>query len=265
MNQPYETIDLQIRDGVAWIVLNRPQAFNALDLQMAKELFEISNRLSSDRAVRCAVLTGSGQKAFCAGGDVAGFAADPPTLDILVREMTTYLHGAVSRFASMSAPLIAAVNGVAAGGGLSLVACCDLAVSAEHARYTSAYTQIGLSPDGSSTWYLPRLIGARRALELYLTNRVLSAAEALDWGLVNRVVPGAALREEAQALAAQFARGPTRAYGGVKKLMLTTMQESLEGQMERESRLIAELSMSADSVEGVRAFLDKRPPRFDGR
>jgi len=176
VNQPYETIDLQIRDGVAWIVLNRPQAFNALDLQMAKELFEISNRLSSDRAVRCAVLTGSGQKAFCAGGDVAGFAADPPTLDILVREMTTYLHGAVSRFASMSAPLIAAVNGVAAGGGLSLVACCDLAVSAEHARYTSAYTQIGLSPDGSSTYYLSRLIGTRRATELYLTNRVLSAA-----------------------------------------------------------------------------------------
>ena len=261
----YQTLDLQIQDGVAWITMNRPQALNALDLTMARELFDVSTQLTSDRAVRAAVLTGAGTMAFCAGGDVAGFAADPPTTDRLVREMTTFLHAAVSRFAAMDAPLIGAVNGVAAGGGLSLAICCDVVISAEHARYTSAYTQIGLSPDGSSTWYLPRLIGARRALELYLTNRVLSAAEALEWGLINRVVSGAALHDEAQALAAQFARGPTRAYGGVKKLMLTTMQESLEGQMERETRLIAELSMSADRVEGVRAFLDKRPPRFDGR
>ena len=126
-------------------------------------------------------------------------------VDLLVREMTTPLHAAVSRFAAMNAPLIAAVNGVAAGAGLSLVACCDLAISAEHARYTSAYTQIGLSPDGSSTYYLSRLLGTRRATELYLTNRVLSATEALDWGLVNRVVPGAALLDEVGALAAQLA------------------------------------------------------------
>ena len=116
----YETIDLQVRDRVAWITLNRPQAFNALDLQMAKDLFAVSNRLSSDRSVRCAVLTGSGAKAFCAGGDVAGFGADPATVDQLVREMTTPLHAAVSRFAAMNAPLIAAVNGVAAGAGLGL-------------------------------------------------------------------------------------------------------------------------------------------------
>ena len=264
MNTRYETLDLQIRDRVAWITLNRTQAFNALDLQMAKELYDVSNRLTSDRTVRCAVLTGSGDKAFCAGGDVAGFGADPPTLDLLVREMTTWLHGAVSRLAAMNAPLIAAVNGVAAGGGLSLVACCDLALSADHARFTSAYTQIGLSPDGSSTYYLSRLIGTRRATELYLTNRVLSAAEALEWGLVNRVVPGAALLDEAGTLAAQLADGPTRAFGGVKRLMLTAHHESLETQMERESRSVAELSMSRDSVEGVRAFLDKRTPRFTG-
>lgn len=262
---PYETIDLQVRDKVAWITLNRPEALNALDLQMAKDLFDISNRLSSDRTVRAAVLTGAGEKAFCAGGDVAGFAADPPVLDQLVRQMTTYLHGAVSRFAWMDAPLIAAVNGVAAGGGLSLVACCDLAISAEHARYTSAYTQIGLSPDGSSSYYLSRLLGTRRAMELYLTNRVLTAAEALDWGLVNKVVPGASLLDEAGALATKFANGPTRAYGGVKKLLLMAPHESLESQMERESRSVAELCMTADSVEGVRAFLDKRAPRFTGQ
>ena len=260
----YETIDLEKRDGVAWIVMNRPDALNALDLQMARELFEISIDLARDPSVRAAVLTGAGSKAFCAGGDVAGFAADPAHVDRLVLQMTTYLHAAVSRFASMNAPLIAAVNGVAAGGGLSLVACCDLAIAADHARFTSAYTQIGLSPDGSSTYYLTRLLGTRRATELYLTNRVLSASDALDWGLVNRVVPGAALLEEAGQLAAQLARGPTRAHGGVKRLMLTAAHEGLETQMERESRQVAELAMSADSVEGVRAFLDKRAPRFTG-
>jgi len=179
--------------------------------------------------------------------------------------MTTYLHAAVSRFAWMNIPLIAAVNGVAAGAGLSLVASCDMAIAADHARFTSAYTQIGLSPDGSSTYYLTRLLGTRRATELYLTNRTLNATEALDWGLVNRVVPAPALLEAARALAAQFAQGPTLAYGGVKKLMLSAPTETLESQLEREARQIAELSLSADSREAIRAFVDKRKPVFHGR
>jgi 2-(1,2-epoxy-1,2-dihydrophenyl)acetyl-CoA isomerase len=260
----YETVDLQVREGVAWIVLNRPDAFNALNLQMTQDLYDIANRLASDRSVRAAVLTGTGNRAFCAGGDVAGFADKGEQVDLLVREMTTYLHGAISRFAWMDIPLIAAVNGVAAGGGLSLVACCDLAISADHARFTSAYTRIGLSPDASSSWYLPRLVGMRRAMELYLTNRVLSATEALEWGLVNQVVPAPELLDRASRVAVQLANGPTRAHGGVKRLLAMTLQESLEAQMERESRSVAELSRSVDSIEGVRAFLDKREPRFGG-
>ncbi len=262
---PYETLDLTHRDHVAWITLRRPGAFNALNLQCMKELFDVANRISSDRSLRAAVLTGEGEKAFCAGGDVAGFAADPAGVEPLLKEMTGYLHSAISRLAWMNAPLIAAVNGVAAGAGLSLVACCDLAISAEHAKFTSAYTQIGLSPDGSSTYYLSRLIGTRRAMELYLTNRTLSAAEALDWGLVNRVVPGTQLMDEVGKLAAQFAQGPTRAYGGVKKLLLMAPNDTLESQLEREARQIAELSTSEDGIEGVRAFVEKRKPRFTGR
>lgn len=262
---PYETLDLTHRDHVAWITLRRPGAFNALNLQCMKELFDVANRISSDRSLRAAVLTGEGEKAFCAGGDVAGFAADPAGVEPLLKEMTGYLHSAISRLAWMNAPLIAAVNGVAAGAGLSLVACCDLAISADHAKFTSAYTQIGLSPDGSSTYYLSRLIGTRRAMELYLTNRTLSAAEALDWGLVNRVVPGTQLMDEVGKLAAQFAQGPTRAYGGVKKLLLMAPNDTLESQLEREARQIAELSTSEDGIEGVRAFVEKRKPRFTGR
>ena len=261
----YETIHYEVRDSVAWITLNRPAAFNALSLQSMKDLFHIANRLGSDKSVRAAVLTGSGSKAFCAGGDVAAFAADPTTVDVLIKEMTTYLHAAISRFAWMNIPLVAAVNGVAAGAGLSLVAACDLAICADHARFTSAYTQIGLSPDGSGTYYLTRLLGTRRAMEMFLTNRTLNATEALDWGLVNRVVPADRLMAEVSELAAQFAQGPTLAYGGVKKLLLSSPTETLESQLEREARQVAELSQTQDSRDAMRDFVDKRKPSFHGR
>jgi 2-(1,2-epoxy-1,2-dihydrophenyl)acetyl-CoA isomerase len=164
----------------------------------------------------------------------------------------------------MRAPLIAAVNGVAAGAGFSLVTCCDLALAAEGATFTSAYTRIGLTPDGSSTHYLSRLVGTRRAMELYLTNRVLSAAEALEWGLINRVVPAAELAAEARALAGDLATGPTGAHAGVKALLQSAASESLETQMELEAQAIAAAGASPDGQEGVRAFIDKRPARFTG-
>ena len=178
--------------------------------------------------------------------------------------MTGYFHQAISRFARMDAPLIAAVNGVAAGAGLSLVACSDLAIAAESATFTSAYTRIGLAPDGSSTFFLPRILGVRRTMELYLTNRVLSAQEALDWSLINRVVPADELAEETDQLAARLAEGPTKAFGGVKKLMQMTFDDSLETQMERETRTIVDLATGADGREGVRAFAEKRKPSFTG-
>ena len=260
----YTHFDYGVHEHVARITINRPKAYNALDLDSMRELWDIVNRCSSDRSVRAVVLTGAGSKAFCAGGDVAGFAANADTVDVLIKEMTGYYHQAISRLAWMDAPVIAAVNGVAAGAGMGLAAAADLAIAADNASFTSAYTQIGLTPDGSASWYLPRLIGHRRAMELSLTNRVLKASEALEWGLVNRVVPQADLAAEVDGLAARLASGPTRAYGGVKKLLMLSAQDSLESQMERETRSIAELSRSADGLEGVRAFMEKRPARFGG-
>ncbi|MFM9968612.1 MAG: enoyl-CoA hydratase/isomerase family protein [Burkholderiales bacterium] len=259
----YKSMRFEIRDSVAWITINRPQAYNAIDSQATSEFYDIANRCSVDRSVRAVVLTGAGERAFCAGGDVAEFARSD-NMELLVRKMTGDLHTAISRLAWLRAPVIAAVNGVAAGAGLSLAACADLVIASDTAKFTSAYTHIGLTPDGSSTFFLTRLLGRRRVLELYMTNRVLSAQEALDWGLVNRVVPAADLMAEVTKLATQLAKGPTQAFGGIKKLVMMAPNDTLESQMERETRIIAEMSTTQDAREGIKAFTEKRKPNFIG-
>jgi 2-(1,2-epoxy-1,2-dihydrophenyl)acetyl-CoA isomerase len=260
----YQFMKFEVRDNVAWIVFNRPEAFNAINFQATREFYDIVNRCSVDRSIRAVVLTGAGERAFCAGGDVAEFVQKGDEIELMLREMTTMLHTGISRLAWLRAPVIAAVNGVAAGGGLSIAACCDLAIAADTAKFTSAYTQIGLTPDGSSTHFLTRLVGERRVKELYLTNRVLSAQEALDWGLVNRVVPAADLMTEVTKLATQLANGPTQAYDGVKKLVMMSGNDTLESQMERETRSLVAMSRTRDAREGFKAFVEKRKPDFVG-
>lgn len=260
----YEKIDFELRDQIAWITINREAAFNALDLQAMQELMDIANRCGSEPGIRAAVITGRGSKAFCAGGDVADFAENADRVTLLLKEMTTCLHTAISRFARMDAPLIARINGVAAGAGLSLAAGCDLAICTSDSKFTSAYTAIGLTPDGSSSYFLPRLIGVRRTMELYLTNRTLTATEALDWGLVNQIVAADELDSTVEKLAAKLASGPTKAHGGVKKLLQMTFNDSLESQMERETRTIVNMSTTEDGKEGVKAFTEKRKPTFSG-
>ncbi len=259
----YETLKLDREGGVVRVTLNRPDAANALDLPMARELMRASIDLDEDPGVRAVVLTSQG-RIFCAGGDLASFRNAGDRLPALLKEMTLYLHGALSRFARMRAPVIGAVNGTAAGAGFSLVCACDLALAAESARFTMAYTRAGLTPDGSSTYFLPRLIGVRRSLELMLTNRTLSAAEALDWGLVNQVVPDSELGGAAMDLARQLADGPTQAYGMVKRLLENSVRDSLESQMEHEARAIADAARTDDAREGMAAFFAKRAPKFRG-
>jgi 2-(1,2-epoxy-1,2-dihydrophenyl)acetyl-CoA isomerase len=260
----YDTLKLDLRDGVARITLGRPDAAHAMNLPMARELMRASIDLDEDPSVR-AVLVASTGRIFCAGGDLASFRDAGDSLPALLKEITVYLHGAISRFARMRAPVIAAVNGAAAGAGFSLVCATDLALAAESARFSMAYTRAGLTPDGSSTYFLPRLIGTRRTLELMLTNRTLSAGEALEWGLVNRVVPDAELEATATAVAHQLAAGPTGAFGAVKRLVENSTRDSLESQMEHEARAIADAARSADAQEGMQAFFAKRAPVFQGR
>lgn len=257
----YETLGWEQDGGVVRIVLNRPQAANALDDVMGRELAAAAARCNGDPGVRAVVLTGSG-RFFSAGGDLAAMAAHAERPSAHVKGLADDLHRAVSAFARMRAPLICAVNGQAAGAGFSLAIAGDLVLAAESAAFTMAYTRAGLSPDGSSSWFLPRLVGLRRAQELMLTNRTLSAAEALEWGLVTRVVADAELDDAAGVLAAQLARGPSGAQGVVKELLLGTFARGLEEQMELEGRAIAGCVASTDGVEGITAFLAKRPPTF---
>src|SRR5437762_7681533 len=227
----YRTLGYELTDHVARITLNRPETGNALDGEMGHELMQVAIRSSEDRAVRVVLLTGTGRM-FCAGGDLKSFAAQGERLSAHLKELAGMLHLAISRFVRMDAPFIVAVNGAAGGGGMSFVLAADLVLAAESAKFAMAYTKAGLSPDGGSTYFLPRIVGVRRALELALTNRVLTARAAYDWGLVTRIVADAELMTQAGALAAQLAAGATQAYGAAKRLLHHSFAESLETQME---------------------------------
>jgi len=259
----FETIRFDVDDGVATIVLSRPDDANALNLTMGRELADVAIRCSEDDGVRSVLMTGEG-RFFCAGGDLSAFAAAGDGAGTLIKEMTMYFHTAISRFARMDAPLVGAVNGVAAGAGFSLAASCDLLIAAESATFVMAYTAAGLSPDGSSSYFLPRQIGIKRTAELMLMNTTLDAKTALGWGIVNVVVPDEVVVTEAAALATRLASGPTRAYGAVKSLLAESTTSTLETQMEREAQEIAALVVTHDGAEGIRSFLEKRQANFRG-
>jgi 2-(1,2-epoxy-1,2-dihydrophenyl)acetyl-CoA isomerase len=259
----FEAIALNVTDGVATITLNRPAQFNALNLQMARELLAATIELDESPDVRCVVITGAG-KAFFAGGDLSSFGSAGDGLGALLKEMTAYFHGAVSRLVAMDAPVIAKINGVAAGAGFSFMLACDLAVAAASARFTMAYTRSGLTPDGSSTWFLPRTVGLRRAQELTLLNPTLSASQALEWGLITRVVTDEELDATVAGMARSIATGPTRTLGAAKRLLRESADHGLEAQMEIEARQIAAIAKTADGREGVAAFLAKRAPTYTG-
>jgi 2-(1,2-epoxy-1,2-dihydrophenyl)acetyl-CoA isomerase len=262
--EEYSTLKFDARHGAAHITLNRQEAANALNLEISQDLLRAVLRCDEDPAIRAVLISGEGP-AFCVGGDLKSFSDQGEQLPRHLKEATTYLHAAVSRLARMDAPVVAAVHGTAAGAGMSLACACDLVVAAESARFVMAYTNAGLTPDGSSTYYLPRLVGLKRAMELTLTNRELSAQEALEWGIVTRVVADDSLLEEAGSLASQLASGATKALGASKWLLHSGYTETLETQMEHEAQAIAEMARTTDGREGISAFLEKREAEFTGQ
>ena len=259
-----ETLDFSISNNIATITLNRPENANALNPIMAKELSNMAIECDENKDIRAVIIEGSG-KMFCAGGDLKAFSDAGDSAPALIKQMAGDLHIAISRFSRMDAPTIAAVNGTAAGAGFSIAISADVVISTKSAKFVMAYTNAGLSPDGSSTYFLPRRIGDRRARELMLTNRVLSAEEALDWGLINKIVDQKNLSTTTRELAEEFASGPTLAYGKVKNLLNASFDNGLETQMELETRGISDMARSSDGREGIQAFLNKRKPNFKGK
>lgn len=250
------------RDGaVARITLDRQHVGNAIDLDLARALLRAAIACDEDDTIRCVVLAGTGHF-FCTGGDIAAFASAGDAISDFLQELAAELHAAMFRLARMSKPLVTAINGPAAGAGVSLAALGDIALATASAHFTLAYTAIGLSPDGGSTWLLPRLIGLRRTQELALLNRRLGAEEAARYGLVTRAVPDGTLEAEVDRVAGILAQSATHALGRTRNLLLSSFATTIETQMELETRSITDASRGAENREGVRAFLEKRNPNF---
>jgi 2-(1,2-epoxy-1,2-dihydrophenyl)acetyl-CoA isomerase len=260
---PYTTLLFDVKDHVAHITLNRPEALNAISREWAWDLMHAILQCDEDPAVRAIVISGAGNH-FCAGGDLKSFISQGKDLPLHIKEVTTYLHAAVSRMVRMKAPVIAAVHGYAVGAGMSLALACDFVLAARSARFSVAYTRVGLTPDGSMSYFLPRTVGLKKAIELTLTNQMLTAEEAFALGIITRVVSGEELLTQAAQLAAQLASGPSKSFGAAKRLMRTGWNETLETQMENESQVIAEITRTQDTQEGIAAFVEKRTPKYKG-
>ncbi len=260
----FETVQFERKDGVAWIRMNRPKELNAFNLTMGRELCSAANHCGAEKSIRAVVLTGTG-RAFCAGGDVQEMhrhLQDKGRADLFLRELTMALHAFVAEIARMRKPVIAAVNGTAAGAGMSMSLACDLALAVEGSRFVLAYTNVGLVPDGGSSYFLPRLVGLRKAMEIAYFNEPIGSEEALRLGLVSRVFPVGTFEEEVSRAAQRLASGPTATYGRARNLMRLGLLESLESQMENERQGIVQSSLAGEFREGVTAFVGKRRPDF---
>ena len=259
----YNSIIYEKSFSIAKIILNNPKEGNTLDLELAKELYAASLDAASDKNIKVLILTANG-KLFCGGGNLKFLLSKKKEVKKTLMEMTMYFHGAISRMARMSAPVIVGVNGTAGGGGFSLAITGDVIYAIKDAKFTLAYTNAGLSPDGSSTYYLPRIVGMKRAKELMLTNRLFSAGEALDMGLIDKVVnSNEELNEAINKQAEVFSKGPINAYKSVKKLLSESFNNGLESQMEIESIHISKNAETKDGIEGLTAFSEKRKPNFN--
>jgi 2-(1,2-epoxy-1,2-dihydrophenyl)acetyl-CoA isomerase len=262
----YEQIAVARDDGVATVTLNRPDKLNALTAVMSDELLDVFTSAAEDDETRAVVVTGAG-RGFCAGQDLTEFeaayrAGERP--DIREHLARSY-HRLIPAIVATPKPVIAAVNGVAAGAGVSLAAACDIRLAVEDARFTQAFVKIGLVPDSGGTWLLPRIVGYARALELSITGEVIDAEAALEIGLVNRVVEDDALVKEASALAARLAAMPTTAIGETKALLRAAVGLDLQAALHAEAEAQARMGQTDDHLEGVMAFAEKREPRFKGR
>ncbi len=261
----FETVDYQFNENVAIVKMNRPEALNALSLQLSKDLRTAFEKAVEDSA-RAVVLTGTG-RAFCAGGDLREMQTmwqKEGRIEAFLEEPLEALHKVILLIRETPIPFIAAVNGVCAGAGTNFALACDLIFAAEEASFNEAFVKIGLSPDCGGSFFLPRAIGSKLAAEMFMTGSSISAERAKEIGMINRVMPLEMLEQETLVMAKKLANAPTGSIGRIKKMLNATFSNNLQTQLKLEHELQIESGRSDDFREGVMAFFEKRPPEFKG-
>ena len=257
-------IRTETNDHITTITLDRPEKLNAFSGTMREDLVAALRAAGDDPTCRVVVITGAG-RAFCAGGDVDYMAGLQKEGDVVrFRKLLDAGRDVVTQISEMAKPVIASVNGIAAGAGCNLALACDYRIASDTAKLGETFVRIGLQPDWGGTWFLPRLIGPGRALEMMMTGRMVDAAEALAIGLVDRVVPADALVEETAKLARAIAQGPPLAVAGIKRALAASRTNPLRAQLNLEAEHQTESFLSRDAGEGMAAFFEKRPPKFEG-
>ncbi|MBS1912016.1 MAG: enoyl-CoA hydratase/isomerase family protein [Bacteroidetes bacterium] len=258
----FDTLLYELDGGVLTITLNRPESYNACNEQLTTDLQEALRNAERDPAVRALILTGAG-KAFCSGQDLKDAPA-PGTRRSLSDSLQRRYNPIIRRLTGMPKPIVAALNGAAAGAGCSLALACDARIAAESSYLLQAFINIGLVPDSGSSYFLARMVGYARAFEIATLGEKIFAPQALELGLVNKVVPAETLMEEARALAARYAAGPTRAYGYIKKMLYRAGATSLDEALDYEVFMQEAAGRTGDYTEGVQSFVEKRKPVFKG-
>lgn len=262
----YETIILKEQDGVATIVLNRPDNLNAMNIQMGKELLDAIRKCGEKPDVRAVIITGAG-KAFCSGGDVKAMKTglDEKHPDVFFAEILELLHKVILEIRNIKKPVLASVNGSAVGAGFNLALACDITIVSEKAKFSEAFVNIGLTPDTGGTFFLPRFVGIGKASELLFTGDFIDAHQAEKLGIANYVVSEGELENKTMEIANKLAKGPTLAISQTKALLNSSFNEQLDKQLENEYSTIKQMSLKDDFREGLTAFFEKRKPLFKGK
>ena len=251
----------QRRGNILEIALNRPDAYNALNLDMMKQLGEALSSAAMDESIHGVILTGKG-KAFCAGGDLKWISQQAENAGAVLYQLAPQFHLSIIEIRRMGKPVVAGINGIAAGGGFSLALACDFRIMSQSAILRQAYTSSGLSMDGGGSFTLPRLVGMARAMEILAFDEPISSTAALEWGLVTKVVPDDQVLEEARAMLERLAQTSLHSFAWSKKLVTNSFNDTLEAQLEMERQGISNCAAHPEGREGIRAFVEKRRPDF---
>lgn len=258
----------EIHENIAKVTLNRPDRLNAVNVQLCYELENLVNNLASDEAVRCVILTGAG-RGFCAGADLKVDRASEANLRFPYPDkggmIQLRLNRIIPLMQALPKPIIGSINGVAVGAGANLALACDIVIASERAEFSQIFSRIGLMPDCGGCYFMPRLVGVKKAMELIFTNAMVKAHDALAMGMINQVVAHDKLEEATMDFARRLAAGPTRSYAATKQVVYRGLSLDLQSTLNMELAYQTELALSEDNAEGVRAFIEKRPARFQGR